>query len=150
MICDRIENLAKYDAYAPYIARICDYLSKNDAALLTVGRHDICEDIFVNVEGYAPGENALFEAHRDYIDLQYLVAGDEEIACAPISDCVLEKEYDGAIDAGFYKVVPDGAEIRIFMKAGVFAIFEPRDPHSPGRKYKADHVKKLIFKIKVK
>ena len=149
MICDRIENLIHYNMHAPYVKEIASYLSKTDVAALAPGHYEINDDMFVNVEEYAPGDNSLFEAHRAYIDLQFLVEGDEEIACVPLADCVVEKDYDEAIDAGFYKPSENAPEFKLFVRAGTFAVFEPRDAHSPGRKYKAGHAKKLIFKIKV-
>ena len=150
MICDKIENLAHYEPLCPHVNAVADFLGSHDAAVLAPGSYKINDDVFVNVEEYAPGENALFEAHRAYIDLQYLVSGDEEIAVIPIADGVIEKEYDSAIDAAFYKPEEDAAQFKLYFQAGAFAIFEPHDPHSPGRKYRSDKVKKLIFKIKVK
>ena len=150
MICDRIENLAHYKAQCPDIEAIAAFLAANDAASLAPGSYEINDDVFVNVEEYAPGDNELYEAHRDRTDLQYLVAGDEEIACIAISDGETYKDYDPSIDAGFYKEAEGAAVFRLYMQAGAFAIFEPHDLHSPGRKYKADHAKKLIFKIKVR
>lgn len=149
MICDKIENLACYETYAPYISAIDSFLSECGTLSLAPGKHEINDDIFVNVEEYAPGDNTLFEAHREYIDLQYLVEGDEEIAVVPISDTVVDKEYDANIEAGFYTAAPNAPEFKLFMQAGTFAIFEPRDAHCPGKKYRAGKVKKLIFKIKI-
>ena len=150
MICDKIENLAHYEKQCPYIKDIFAFLSEHDAAALAPGRHVINDDMFVGVDEYAPGENAIFEAHRAYIDVQYLISGDEEIAVVPISDGLLNKEYDSDLDAAFYMPAENAAEFKLFMKAGTFAVFEPHDLHSPGRKYRADYVKKLIFKIKVR
>ena len=150
MICDRIENLAHYKPLCPHLDDVTSFLSENDAASLAPGHYDINDELFVNVEEYAPGDNALFEAHRAYIDLQYLFVGDEETAVIPIADGVTEKEYDSAIDAAFYTSADDASEFKLFMRAGTFAIFEPHDLHSPCRKYRADKVKKLIFKIKVR
>lgn len=149
MICDRIENLTHYRTVCKGIDEIASFLAVNDVSSLAPGSYDVCDGVFVNVEEYAPGANDLFEAHREYIDLQYLVSGDEEIACIPLSDAVLEKEYDPSIEAAFYKPCADAAVFRLFMKSGTFAVFEPSDPHSPGRKGRAEKVKKLIFKIKI-
>jgi YhcH/YjgK/YiaL family protein len=150
MICDKIEKLNHYAAFCPDFAAISEYLSKNDAASLKPGRYEINDDVFVNVEEYAPGDNSVYEFHRDRIDVQYLVTGDEEILCAPLSDVVTEKEYDAGIDAGFGKEKKDASVFILHMRSGTFAVFEPDDAHCPGRKLDAGFVKKLIFKIKVR
>ena len=149
MISDKIENLNRYAAAIPALGAVAGFLAKNDAASLAPGRHEVADGVFVNVEEYAPGDNSLFEAHREYIDLQYLVAGDEEIDVINLGDGVPEKEYSPEIDASFCRESADAPIAKLFVFAGSFAIFEPRDAHRPGMKYRADHVKKLIFKIKV-
>ena len=139
-----------YVSLIPDIAVIAGFIDGNDVSSIAPGHYEINDSVFVNVEEYAPGDNKIFEAHRDYIDLQYLVEGDEEIDVIHFDDAVCEKEYDSAIDAGFYVEKPGTSIARLYPYSGSFAIFEPRDPHRPGVKYKADKVKKLIFKIKVK
>ena len=150
MFCDKIEKLMNYAPMMPDLGVIAGFIDGNDVASLAPGRYEINDCVFVNVEEYAPGENSLFEAHRDYIDLQLLVTGDEEIDVIHIDDALAEKDYDASIDAGFYRE-KDGASIaKLFLYPGSFAVFEPRDPHRPGVKFSADKVKKLIFKIKVR
>ena len=150
MICDKIENLAHYGFMGTYIGEIVKYLSETDISLLPLGEHHINDGMFVGVDEYAPGEKDVYEAHHQYIDVQYLVSGDEEIDCVPIADCVLEKEYDSKIDAAFYKAAADAPVFKLCIQPGSFAIFEPSDCHRPGMKYRADKVRKLIFKVKVR
>lgn len=150
MICDRIENLSRYEGICPAFGEIAAFLAENDAAALLPGSYEISDSVFVNVEEYTPGDNTLFEAHRVYTDLQYLVSGDEEIDFIHMDDGVAEREYNPEIDAGFYRAADDATIGRLYMNSGSFAVFEPQDPHRPGVKNRAEKVKKLIFKIKVK
>ena len=150
MIFDKIENVMRYAPMIPDLAVIAGFIDGNDVASIAPGSYEINDSVFVNVEEYAPGDNALFEAHREYIDLQYLVAGNEEIDFINIDDALTEREYDASIDAGFYRE-KDGVSVgKLYIYPGSFAVFEPRDLHRPGMKFRSDNAKKLIFKIKVK
>lgn len=96
-----------------------------------------------------PERIPLFEFHRKFTDLQYIVSGDEEIDFIHIDDAVPEKAYDSESDAGFCRAAEDATVGRLWLHAGSFAVFEPQDAHSPGIKHKAENVRKIIFKIKV-
>lgn len=43
-----------------------------------------------------------YEAHRDYIDIQYLLSGNEVIYCLPLDYIKEIKAYNSEIDASFY------------------------------------------------
>lgn len=149
MIVDRIENLEKYIPYMPELRAVCDFLRNTDAKTAECGHYDINGDLYVNVQEYSPAQGEVFEYHRKYIDLQYVVCGDEEIDSAPLSQMEDEIEYKEEIDAGFYKKATASFS-RSYLSEGSFAILEPRDAHRPGMKWNSDNVKKMIFKIKVK
>ena len=149
MFCDKMENIMKYAAIMPQLGVIAGFMEGSDLLSLAPGRYEINESVFVNVEEYAPGENQVFEAHREYIDLQYIVSGNEEMDFIHLEDAVPYKDYDPAIDAAFYHAGEEAGVGKLFLCSGSFAVFWPEDPHRPGVKYTAEKVKKLIFKIKV-
>lgn len=148
MIADRIENLEKYIPYMSAIKDVVGFLRENDVSALEAGRHDISEEVYVNVQIYEPAGNEVFEAHRQYIDLQYIAEGGEEIDFVPIADGLGAGEYVDEYDCLIYRDT-SGTIGKLFLNAGSFAIFEPADPHRPGMKWKDGIVRKLIFKIKV-
>lgn len=93
-------------------------------------------------------ENARYEAHRKYIDIQYVVSGKELIGIAPISQQkeILEP-YNEEKDIMFvtvnqvtnYQAMPDR-----------FFIFFPGDLHRPGLKDGENSpVRKAVVKVKV-
>lgn len=149
MICDKIENLSHYEGLCPAFADIVEFLSKNDAAALEPGSHKVSDSVHVNVEEYTPGENEVFEFHREYTDLQYIVVGDEKLGFMHLGGGELVREYNAEIDAGFLRATEADSVGTLLLNAGSFAVFEPHDPHCPGGMYRAQKVKKLIFKIKV-
>lgn len=53
-----------------------------------LGRYDFENEVYINVEKYEPvsfGEKE-FEAHRDYVDVQILLKGKENIFVADVED----------------------------------------------------------------
>lgn len=89
------------------------------------------------------------EAHRKFIDLQYILYGEEKIGYADYrSPKMLLKEYDEGSDAEFFKRIED--ESFFVLKKGMYAVFFPEDVHRPGVANKEVRgVRKIIFKIPV-
>lgn len=150
MFADRIENLGLYIPYNEKIKVVCDYLAKTDIYALEVGKYDIGEGVRVVVNAFTPKtrEAARWETHRKYIDLQYLIEGDESMGYLPIEE-VEDAEYDAEKDVS-HPAPKSGASVsEIALTTGCFAFLEPRDAHRPSVKLHSDASKKLIFKIPV-
>ena len=65
-------------------------MRENDLEKLTEGRCEIDgEDLFaVVIKGSGSGHNgAKLEAHREYIDIQYLLRGTDEMCWKSLEDC---------------------------------------------------------------
>ena len=150
MFADRIENLKLYIPYNEKIKVVCDYLAKTDIHALEVGKYDIADGVRVVVNAFTPKtrETARWETHRKYIDLQYLIEGDESMGYLPIDE-VEDAAYDAEKDVS-HPVPKAGASVsEISLETGSFAFLEPRDAHRPSVKLHSDASKKLIFKIPV-
>jgi YhcH/YjgK/YiaL family protein len=93
-------------------------------------------------------ESAQFEAHRKYIDIQYVVSGKELINIAPLASVKeVLTPYDASKDIEFVTVSK-----LIYLKASPsdFFIFFPGDAHRPGLKDGANApVRKIVIKVKV-
>ncbi len=89
------------------------------------------------------------EAHRKFIDLQYILYGEEKIGYADYRNPkMLLKEYDEGSDAEFFKRIED--ESFFVLKKGMYAVFFPEDVHRPGLTNKETRgIRKVIFKIPV-
>lgn len=88
---------------------------------------------------------ARLEAHRKYIDIQYIYEGREEIGWKPYQDCHhLYQSYNAEKDIEFFS---DESLVWLSLKAGSFAIFFPNDAHAPLGGTQA--VKKIIMKVAV-
>jgi YhcH/YjgK/YiaL family protein len=127
------------------------FLKDNDLAKLENKRYDLDGDnLFVNVSEYKTKEpiDAKFEAHRKYIDIQYVIAGSEMIGVAPLaSRDSITQPYNETKDVEFSKF---SNETFYEANPGNFFVFFPDDGHAPSVKTDSiSHVKKLVVKIRV-
>ena len=147
MIVTEIENLQQYYGVSPALEKITAYLKKN--ANPELGKHDLGDGDYVNVMEYETKEsNGVFEAHRQYLDVQILLEGEEKIFVQAFAEGTQKTEYDQVKDCQLFF-----AEIgqEVYLKKGIAAIFFPHDLHRPSVKIKeAKQVKKAVFKIEIK
>jgi YhcH/YjgK/YiaL family protein len=131
MILDCLEHRALYRNFGRRLFEALEYLAGTDLRSLETGKHVLEGDrLFAVVQRYRPKPpaEARWEAHRKYLDVQYVASGSECIGYAPLREKTpVEEAYD-ARDAIFYKT----AGILLPVPAGSFAVFTPHDIHAPG------------------
>lgn len=124
------------------------YLKNTDLKTLSNGRHVIDGDNVYAIVTEAPTKDydkTAFESHHRYIDLQYVITGEENMAKAPLASVTVNKNYDEAADIAYYT-----GEGKIYtVPAGTFMLFFPTEAHRPnitpgGNKV----VKKIVIKIR--
>ena len=87
-----------------------------------------------------------FEAHRKFIDIQYLLKGTEKNCSLPIEKLKETKPYKEETDAAFYEAAIPAQEL--MLGDGYFAIYWPQDGHMPCLSAAgAEMVKKVVVKI---
>ncbi len=132
MIIDRLEHADRYCDMHPGFSQAFAFLKRPDLAELAPGRYDIDGDRLFCTISQGPGrsrDEANLEAHRKYIDIQYVIAGHEEMGWKPTADCrISHTPYDAAKDIEFFKDAPDSWNP---VPAGSFVIFFPEDAHAP-------------------
>ena len=151
MILDTLANAACYESLNPRFAKAFAFLRTVDGTQ-ELGRHDLeGDDCFALVQTYEtkPMEKAKFEAHRKYIDVQFIHSGRETILWAPLA--AMQEEtmaYSGEKEAALWKLVPDVTPLH--MSAGHCAILYPQDAHAPCIEWeKPEHVFKVVVKVAV-
>ncbi|KXF82224.1 N-acetylneuraminate anomerase [Enterovibrio coralii] len=150
MILGHITQPETY-AYLPEaFRRSLAFLSETDMLTLPTGRHDIDGDnIYVNVMAFdtQPAKEKLAEVHKEYIDIQFLISGEERIGFALANENnPIAKDYDAESD--FYLVESMVGETNVMMTPGTFAIFLPEQPHKPGCNVTASKpLKKAVVKV---
>jgi len=127
------------------------WLLNNDLNSLEVKRYEIDGDnVYATVSEYLSKneEDARYEAHRKYIDIQYVAAGKELIGIAPLSQKKEEIEaYDAAKDIEYFTLT--GGENHLALPDRFFILF-PEDAHRPGLKDGENSpVRKIVVKVKV-
>ena len=147
MIIDKLQNSELYYNLCSGIKTALEYLQNNDLTKLENGRYDIDNDnMYVLIQDYQTKTEGKFEAHRKYIDIQYVILNSEKMGYANIDKLTPVTEYDEAKDILFL----DGNGDFITVESGLFIIFAPQDAHKPGMiTDKPDYVKKAVIKIRI-
>jgi len=131
IINDDLKNWEKH-ASLRSMADAFRFLARPDLEKLEAGRHDIHgNDMYALVQHNESRaiETAEFEAHRLYLDIQYLVSGEEYIAVTSQQGLKVSKPYDESKDIEFY--IKPAKYQKIVMQPGRFAVFYPQDAHLP-------------------
>jgi YhcH/YjgK/YiaL family protein len=132
MILDRLEHARLYRPLGVEIARALDYLQQTKLGDLADGRYPLDGDrLFAIVQRYKPkpAADALWEAHRKYIDVQYVVSGCEWMGYTYLRDELpVRQPYDAEKDLIFFQA----SGVLLEVPAGSFVIFTPHDIHAPG------------------
>jgi len=147
MILDNIKNIDTYKGLSNNIDDAIEYLKSSDLSTLENGRNEINSNMFVLVNEYSTqgNESNISEAHRKYIDLQYIISGSEIIEYETLSDQNLVKEYDVENDYVLHNLSNKSS---LILSSNMFALFFPNDLHMPGLIYeKSEQVKKIVIKI---
>ena len=132
MITDTLAHLSRYRGLHKNLDTAIDWLAAHDVTALPNGRTVIDGDaVFVNVMDaeLRDAEDAAFEYHRRYADLQIDLTGAERWDwAAQGSPLVANAPYDAASDAGFV-AGPEQASGK--LGEGRFVLFFPEAPHKP-------------------
>ncbi|MGV3660769.1 MAG: YhcH/YjgK/YiaL family protein [Prosthecobacter sp.] len=151
MIFDTLDNADRYASLNSRFAKAFAYLRTVDGTQ-ELGRVDLeGDDCYAIVQAYEtkPVEKALFEAHRKYIDVQFVHSGRETILWAPLAAMKEETmAFTEEKDAALWKLVPDVTPLHI--SGGQFAILYPEDAHAPCVEWdKPEQVFKVVVKVAV-
>ena len=148
MIVDHLNNAGRYAALGPLFEQAIDFLRTTDLNALEPGRYPLAGDaLFALVQGYhtKPQSEGFWEAHRRYIDLQFVVQGTERIGYAPLHRMQLES-HDEQRDLAVLR----GEGDFLTLTDGCFMLLWPEDAHMPGLQAgQVGLVRKIVFKIAV-
>ena len=144
MFFTKYNKLGEYDSFIGKL--VLDFTKENDINTLPVGSYYLINGCYVNVDEYDTRENDTFEAHRQYIDVQLLVDGEEEILCAPLLHGKETLPYDGKKDIAFYSC-NKGPYCSVKLTPGMAVVLLPWDMHAPCNAKKKRRNRKLVFKI---
>ena len=153
MIVDTLTNRHLYTQLSPRLAKALAHLADTNFSQLEVGNYPIeGKDIFVIVNDYEtkPKEDESFEVHQQYIDVQYVVSGEEEFGYLPLASQIPSKPYFEKHDYAKFDYESNKHNAAFIpLKAGMFALFFPGDIHMPGTSATPQKVRKVVIKVRV-
>lgn len=148
MIIDTLENAEKYSHLHPLFPKAFAFIKSQDLKGIEAGKYPIDgTDLHASVskkEGVIK-EEAKFEAHDHYIDIQVCPEGSETLGWKPRNKCTdIKTPYNTEKDVTFFNDQPDTF---FQLHEGQFAIFYPEDVHAP--MIGEGLIKKLVVKVKL-
>ena len=150
MIYDEIIHAETYTGISDNVDNALKLLGSIDISKLSQGRNEIDGDnLFIMMFDYETidASDAVYEAHKRYIDIQLVVKGKEVIRCYPKSLPTVVKPYDEEADVELYSL-NDGLDV--VLKPGVFVMLMPEEVHAPKiTGAEQSDVTKIVVKIKI-
>jgi len=149
MIIDRMDRADRYVPLHRHFARAFSSLRKAEIVSAVPGRYDLAgDDIFALVQtlDLKPPSQGRWEAHQQYIDVQYVHRGSECFGWADVTTLAIDEPYDASRDVAFYS----GSGSFLTVPSGYFIIFFPEDAHMPGLLANdGSTVSKTVIKVRV-
>ncbi len=126
------------------IQDVLEYIRSGKTNELDCGRHDLFDGVYVNVSQYQTKEASFFEAHRRYIDIHFMISGEEIVEVADVNTMSVTKDYDDTSDA----LLGMAAGKQYVLKEGQYMVLLPQEAHMPGISRGINRqVKKAVFKV---
>ena len=150
MIFNHLTNISTYKGLSPDIYSGLLFLQQASPDIAP-GTYQLTPRVKAIVSEYETKvKNEVgFEAHRKNIDIQYLLKGEERIACMPIEKLTETEPYSEEKDAAFYAAEGVVAQT-MTIGGGYFAIFFPQDGHMPQLSVdEPKMVKKVVVKVTI-
>jgi len=148
MIIDHLKNASQYAGADKRLAAALQYLQSTDLTSVPPGRYEIDgSDVFAIVQEYEskPKDKGYWEAHRQYIDVQYVARGAELMGYAH-----LDRLKPGAYDATKDFLPLEGEGDFFEVREGTFVILSSQDAHMPGIAVTLPRpVKKVVVKVRM-
>lgn len=129
MIYDTLANIHVYDTLHPRMKQALALLTTTDFTSLPDGKYEVeGTDLFYTLSTYSSKlQNHTPEAHKTYIDIQFLISGQELVGVAPLSAMMEEVEAHPDDDIWFYH----GPTDHVLLSQDRFLVLYPHDAHAP-------------------
>jgi len=149
MIVDQIKNAEQYYSISDRLRKGFEYLLNTDFSNMEVGKYEIeGNQLYALVQNYQTRsmEEGRWEAHKNYIDIQYVFDGNEKMGYAVLDDMEEIQAYNPEKDIYFFK----GNGDFVSVSKNMFAVFFPQDVHMPCMtKDTQQNVRKVVVKVKI-
>ncbi len=144
-----VQEFAKqYQANQKYFDEAFAFMKNHDLNKLAPGNYPIDGKNVYAIVTYDPTKDfdkSKWESHKKYIDLQYVISGEEKIGVAPVSGLTVTEPYSDEKDIAHYS----GPGKLYDAKPGTFFLFFPGTGHRPGITTNGNQRdRKIVIKIK--
>ena len=150
MLYGTLKHLESYRGIHPGVMRGLELLRDTDFAQLADGRYEVDgERLFYSLQSYVnKPANDTPEAHRKYIDIQFLISGREWMDVAPLANMTEVAEARPEGDIWLHRGPVDG---RVLLAGDRFAVLWPEDAHAPGIAVDGtpEQCRKCVVKVRV-
>lgn len=148
MLYGTLKHLDSYRGIHPGVMRGLEILRDTDFSQLEDARYEVDGDnLFFSLQSYeSKPANDTPEAHKKYVDIQFLVSGRERMGVAPLEDMVEVVEARPEGDIWLYH----GPTDEILLTGDRFAALWPEDAHAPGIAVDGpERCRKCVVKVKI-
>ena len=151
MIYDKFNNAKLYYAAFPALESAISFAQGFDRSQPD-GKYEINARCFAIVSSYQTERPAdrKFEAHRKYIDVQILLAGQERLEFIPAEFGKTVDKYDPQTDLEFFST--DHTPSAVSLSEGEFVLLLPEDLHKPNCQLTENTpttARKMVVKIEI-
>lgn len=149
MIFDAIRNKENYKAETKIYQALCylEQISRWDEILPDTVILEDC--MFAGPVSFISKEEkeCVYEAHKKYMDIHYIMEGAERIATADVRSLQVKTPYSEEKDIGFFTGPASGS---CLLRPGDFMVCFPSDAHKVAMMdQRPETVKKVVVMIKV-
>ncbi|MGB7582017.1 MAG: YhcH/YjgK/YiaL family protein [Sedimentisphaerales bacterium] len=152
MILDTIDNTRLYIGLHAGFARAFEILTDKTLSQKQDGKYAVDgEKIHYTTQHYTtkPLNEGNLEAHRKYIDIQFLLEGVELLGYSPLKGLTTAEVYNPQKDIAFFNTPKEITKVK--LEPGLFCILFPNDTHLPCRQLASPaDVRKVVIKIQIK
>ena len=147
MIIDNFDNCKKYFSVHKRFEKAFNYILNTDFENYDCGKYEIDgKNLYINIEEYETKLVSRPEYHKDYIDIQFLINGEEYVGYCQKNELLIDNGYDEQKDIGFGEGIVDYVK----LKNGIFMVFFPNDAHQPCMAINIPtKVKKAVLKVRI-
>lgn len=148
----RVEKLAQWKKIKGLekLAPAFEFLLSHDMKTIALGRHEIDgSNIYCTVsESATKAGEGLFETHRHFADVHYIVTGEEKIGVAAKDSLTVKDPY---VESGdIEKYTPSAKYSTLELHAGEFAVMLPGQAHMPGMAiHQPGPMRKAVVKVRM-
>jgi len=142
------EFARQYRLNSKYWNEAFTFLKTHDLNTIAKGKYPVDGDnvtVSVTIDSSRNLDKTNWESHRKYIDLQYVIEGEELMGVCPVEDAKVTNEYNEKKDAANYTAVG-----KIYPATNdAFFLFFSSDAHRPNITPGGNKpVKKIVIKVK--